>query len=301
MPVAASCACRRSPGWRSCRLAADSAWGESLRAEEVRYNRDVLPILAENCFACHGFDKARREAGLRLDSAAGATAVLDSGARAIAPGQPAESALIERIFTTDADERMPPEKAGKQLTAVATRNACGAGWSRGRTYEAHWAFIPPERVEPPAVAADHPIDRFILARLAQEAIEPAPPADRATLVRRLSFDLIGLPPSPLEVDAFVKRSAARRSTSGWSTACSAPSILANAGRGGGSTWRTMPTATAICRTSFGPRRGGIDNGWSTLSIAICRSTGSPSSSLPAICCPMLAIRKESPPVSCATR
>jgi len=182
--------------------AAISAQARPAAAQEVRYNRDVLPILAENCFACHGFDKARREAGLRLDSAAGATAVLDSGARAITPGQPAHSALVERIFSTDADQRMPPEKTGKQLTAVQQETL--RRWvEQGARYEPHWAFIPPERVELPAVAAEHPIDRFILARLAQEEIEPAAEADRATLARRLSFDLIGLPPSPLEVDSFL--------------------------------------------------------------------------------------------------
>ena len=172
-------------------------------AATVRYNRDVLPILAENCFACHGFDKAKRKAGLRLDSAAGATAELESGARAIVPGKAKESALIERIVTTDADDVMPPKKSGKQLTAVQ-KNTLRRWVEHGARYEPHWAFIPPQRVEPPDVAgADQPIDRFIRARLLQEKIAPSPEADRTTLIRRLSFDLTGLPPSPLEVDAFV--------------------------------------------------------------------------------------------------
>ncbi len=85
-------------------------------AQEVQYNRDVLPILAENCFHCHGFDQGKREAGLRLDSAEGASQELDSGERAIIPGKVAQSALVERIFTTDTDALMPPEDSGKQLT-----------------------------------------------------------------------------------------------------------------------------------------------------------------------------------------
>src|SRR5438445_5965957 len=96
--------------------AAISASSGPVAAQEARYNRDVLPILAENCFACHGFDKAKRKAGLRLDSAVGATAELESGARAIVPGKLTESALIERIFTADSDDLMPPKKTGRHLT-----------------------------------------------------------------------------------------------------------------------------------------------------------------------------------------
>ncbi len=179
--------------WASC---------QPLAAEELRYNRDVLPILAENCFACHGFDRARREAGLRLDSQAPATAVLESGARAIVPGHAEQSALVERVIATDPDLRMPPASTSKQLTA-AQIDTLRRWIGEGARYEVHWAFLPPVRTQPPAGAGEHPIDRFILARLAEEQIEPAPEADRATLVRRLSFDLIGLPPTPLEVDAFV--------------------------------------------------------------------------------------------------
>lgn len=178
-------------------------WMNSAIADEVRFNRDVLPILAENCFACHGFDKAKRKAGLRLDSEAGATAELESGSRAIVPGKVAESALIERIVTADDDDRMPPKKTGKQLTA--TQKETLQHWvEQGARYEPHWAFIPPQRVEPPVVeGAEHPIDRFVRARLAEEKIAPSAEADRATLIRRVTLDLTGLPPSPLEVDAFV--------------------------------------------------------------------------------------------------
>lgn len=142
--------------------------------EAVGYNRDVLPILADNCFQCHGFDKAQRKAGLRLDSAAGAMAVLESGERAITPGKVAESGLIERILTTDADDLMPPKKTGKRLTAEQKETL--RRWvEQGAKYEPHWAYIPPVRLELPSVPGSaHPVDRFIRARLAQENIALAP-------------------------------------------------------------------------------------------------------------------------------
>ncbi|MFO1482617.1 MAG: PSD1 and planctomycete cytochrome C domain-containing protein [Verrucomicrobiaceae bacterium] len=170
---------------------------------EARYNRDVLPILADNCFKCHGFDKAQRKAGLRLDQADGATAELESGARAVVPGKPDESALIGRIFTDEADDVMPPRKSGKVLTA-AQKVVLRQWITQGAKYESHWAYIPPQRTEPAMIAGvKHPVDRFIRARLAQEGIEPSAEADRTTLIRRVTLDLTGLPPSSLEVDAFV--------------------------------------------------------------------------------------------------
>jgi hypothetical protein len=186
--------------------AAWSAAGVAVSADDsgsVGYNRDVLPILADNCFACHGFDKAKRKAGLRLDSAAGGTAELESGARAIVPGDVVKSELIARIDTDDADDVMPPRKTGKRLTAA--QKATLHRWvEQGARYEPHWAFLPPVQVELPSIAgAEHPIDRLVRARLARENIAPAPEADRATLIRRVTLDLTGLPPSPLEVDAFV--------------------------------------------------------------------------------------------------
>lgn len=175
----------------------------SVFAQKVQYNRDVLPIFAEKCFACHGFDKAKREAGLRLDIEKGAVAVLESGERAITPGNLKQSALIERIFTTDDDLLMPPKESGIQLTQTQ-KNTLRRWVEQGAKYEVHWAFIPPQRTKPPTVAGnEHVIDRFVRARLKQEKIKPSPQADRATLIRRLSFDLTGLPPTPLEVDAFV--------------------------------------------------------------------------------------------------
>jgi len=171
--------------------------------DAVRYNRDVLPILADQCFACHGFDKAQRKAGLRLDKFEGATAELESGERAVVPGKVKDSALAERILTDDADDLMPPKKTGKHLTS-AQKEVLRRWIEQGAKYEPHWAYLPPVRVEAPLIAGvEHPVDRFIRARLAAENVKPSPEADRATLIRRVTLDLTGLPPSALEMDAFV--------------------------------------------------------------------------------------------------
>lgn len=172
-------------------------------ADTVRFNRDVLPILADQCFACHGFDNAKREAGLRLDSLAGSTLVLDSGTRAIVPGDLAASELWKRINSSDPDQLMPPPATGHSLTSEQKQTL--KSWiEQGARFEPHWAFVPPQHEDPPVVeGVNQPIDRFIRARLAAEGVAPAPAADRATLIRRVTLDLTGLPPTLLEVDAFV--------------------------------------------------------------------------------------------------
>jgi hypothetical protein len=170
-------------------------------ADEVDYNRDVRPILAEKCYPCHGPDKKARKAKLRLDDL---TAAVKSGA--ITPGKPADSELVERVFSDDPDERMPPKKSKTTLNArekelLRKWVAAGARTSR------HWAFVPPQQAPPPATRnaswPRNPIDHFILARLEKEKLKPAEEADRYTLVRRLYLDLVGLPPTPEEADAFV--------------------------------------------------------------------------------------------------
>src|ERR1051325_449534 len=172
-------------------------------AGEVRFNRDVLPILADHCHACHGPDKATRKAGLRLDQREAALALLESGPRAIVPGDAARSELWKRITHEDPDEVMPPLKKGKPLTPQQ-KEILRRWIEDGAPYEKHWALIPPGRAVPPVVkGAALPVDRFIRARLLVEKIAPSPEADRATLIRRVTLDLTGLPPSPLEVDAFV--------------------------------------------------------------------------------------------------
>ena len=164
------------------------------RAEsKVEFNRDVRAILADNCLACHGPDPKTRKADLRLDTRDGALAVLDLTT-------PAESDLLKRITTTDKTEQMPPPKSGKKLTPTQIETL--KAWvAQGAEYQGHWAFIAPKR---PAVPAGvHPIDHFVTARLAKEGLKLAPEADRATLIRRVTFDLTGLPPSPKEVDDFL--------------------------------------------------------------------------------------------------
>src|SRR6516225_12130382 len=188
-------------------LAAVVLGGASARAaDRVQYNRDVLPILSENCFACHGPDKAARKAGLRLDVREAAVK-----AEAFVPGKPDESALVERIGSDEPTQRMPPPKTQKKLTAK--EKATLKRWiAEGAEYQAHWSFIAPKRPALPAVKntkwVRNPIDRFILAELEKHGLEPAPEADRRTLARRLSLDLTGLPPSPAEVEAFVQDKAA---------------------------------------------------------------------------------------------
>lgn len=194
----------RQIGLVSCLLACLGL--ETRAADPVQYNRDVLPILAEHCFACHGFDKGNRKAGLRLDHAAGATAKLPSDAQAIVPGKPQESELVLRITSTDANEIMPPAATGKKLTA-AQQDVLQRWIAEGAKYDRHWAFIPPVASEPPTIEGSSlAIDRFVRAKLAAEQVTPSPQADRATLIRRVSLDLTGLPPTALEVDAFLNDS-----------------------------------------------------------------------------------------------
>ena len=176
---------------------------------KIDYNRDIRPILSENCFKCHGFDEKAREADRRLDTREGAIADSE-GVRAIVPGKLDESELHLRIRSHDRDEMMPPPKSGKKLTD-AQRDLLDRWILEGAAYAKHWAFEPPRTVAPPAVSdAAWPknfIDGYVLARLDREGLKPAPEADRATLIRRLSLDLIGLPPTIEETDAFLNDSS----------------------------------------------------------------------------------------------
>jgi hypothetical protein len=174
-------------------------------ARGLSYNRDIRPILAENCFACHGADSASRKAGLRLDHFENATNQLESGVAAIVPGQPEKSELVRRILATD-DDQMPPEKIHKVLKPE--QKALLKKWvAAGAEYEPHWAFVAPVKASLPAVKnsqwVKNSVDNFILARLEAEKLKPNNEADKRTLIRRVSLDLIGLPPTPTEVAAFV--------------------------------------------------------------------------------------------------
>ncbi|MEO7299066.1 MAG: DUF1553 domain-containing protein [Verrucomicrobiota bacterium] len=179
--------------------------------QTVEFNRDVRPIFTQNCFACHGADSASRKADLRLDRVENSTATRTNGLAPIAPGQPEKSELVRRIFTTDEDDLMPPPDSHKVLTA--TQKEILKRWiAQGAKYQEHWSLIAPTRAVFPKVKdggwVKNPIDHFILARLEQEKLKPAPEADRRTLARRVSLDLTGLPPTPEEVDAFVKDKSA---------------------------------------------------------------------------------------------
>jgi hypothetical protein len=178
-----------------------------LRADEgqVSFNRDVRPILTDNCFFCHGFDPKNRQGGRRLDSFEGATAERD-GVRAIVPGEPGKSELWRRINADDEDVKMPPPKSHKTVT-LAKKETLRRWIEQGAKYEAHWAFVAPVRAEPPSVKQEswprNAVDRFILARLEAEKLTPSREAAKETLIRRVSLDLTGLPPTPVEVDAFL--------------------------------------------------------------------------------------------------
>ncbi|MEW6158527.1 MAG: PSD1 and planctomycete cytochrome C domain-containing protein [Verrucomicrobiota bacterium] len=175
-------------------------------SSSIDFSRDVQPILSDNCYACHGPDSAKRKAGLRLDDPDSAKKVLKSGTRAIVPGDPVRSSLIERITSKDADELMPPEESGKTLTPAQV-DVLRRWIKEGAPWKKHWAFVPPESPAVPRVQLKrwprNPIDHFILARLEQEKLRPSNEADRATLIRRVTLDLTGLPPSVEEVNAFL--------------------------------------------------------------------------------------------------
>ncbi len=172
---------------------------------KLDYNRDVRPILAAKCFACHGADEKSRVAGLRLDVRADALKKLGDGKSAIVPGKPALSELVARIIKHGSG-MMPP--ADSQKTLNAEDKAILTRWvAEGAEYRLHWAFVKPVRPTVPAVNlkgwAKSPIDAFILARLEKEGLKPSPEADKYTLIRRLSLDLIGIPPTPDEIKEFV--------------------------------------------------------------------------------------------------
>ena len=173
---------------------------------KVDFNRDIRPILSDNCYKCHGPDAKQAKAGLRLDLPEVAAKPLKSGQTAVVPGQPRKSTLIQRITTRDRNEKMPPPETGKKLTAEQITLL--RRWvEQGAAWQPHWAFIKPEKTAPPEVPdqgfARNEIDRFIAAKLREKGLKPSPEADRVTLIRRLYFDLTGLPPQWEEVQAFV--------------------------------------------------------------------------------------------------
>lgn len=185
-------------------ISAEVCEGASKRTE-IEYNRDVRPILSENCFVCHGADSGSRKAKLRLDSFEEATVKKDGSDPVIVPGKPEQSEAVRRIFD-EGDDLMPPAESHKKLTAEQ-KDILKRWIGAGAKYEPHWSFIAPVKAPLPKVKnakwVRNPIDQFILARLEKEKLKPAPEADRRTLARRLSLDLTGLPPKPDEVETFV--------------------------------------------------------------------------------------------------
>ncbi|MCX6882183.1 MAG: DUF1549 domain-containing protein, partial [Verrucomicrobia bacterium] len=178
-----------------------------LPTNPVIFNRDIRPILADNCFACHGFDAKKRKGGFRLDEPEGAFSPNKDGHIAIQPGKPEKSELWKRITTMDPDELMPPAESHKKLTSEQ-KQLIKRWIAEGANYQKHWAFEPlvkpalPE-IRNPQSAIRNPIDAFVVARLAQEGLKFSPTADKATLIRRVTLDLTGLPPTAEEVSAFL--------------------------------------------------------------------------------------------------
>lgn len=208
-----------------------------LRGAPVDFSRDIQPILSENCYHCHGPDPKAREAGLRLDTHAGALAKTEDGIAVVAPGQPDASELITRIFSKDRDEVMPTPKSNRKLTD-AQKELLRRWVQEGAPWGEHWAFVAPKKSPVPTIAdrglriadwekrdaavgarlrarepdiarwSQNPIDQFVLDRLLAEGLTPSPEASPETLCRRIHLDLTGLPPTPSEVDAF-RQSAIR--------------------------------------------------------------------------------------------
>jgi hypothetical protein len=186
------------------------ACASSLHAASIDFNRDIRKILSDNCFKCHGPDEEERKGGkkgarLRLDTHEGA--IMNFGDRqAIVPGHPEKSELIKRIKTTDQDDLMPPANSGKTLSKADI--AALESWiQQGASYSQHWSYAKPVRPSLPAVKnkawPKNDVDFFIAAKLEREKLKPSPEADRAALIRRVSLDLTGLPPTPEEVHDFV--------------------------------------------------------------------------------------------------
>jgi hypothetical protein len=171
----------------------------------VEFNRDIRPILSDSCYLCHGPARSTRKANLRLDTESGMFADR-GGYRPVEPGHPERSELLKRVSSANDKERMPPAKSGRKLTPRQTELL--RRWvAQGARWQKHWSLTPPGRPPLPRVMdaawAQSPVDRFILARLEHEGLRPSPEAPRETLIRRVTLDLTGLPPTPAEVDAFL--------------------------------------------------------------------------------------------------
>ncbi len=247
----------------------------------LEYNRDIRPILADACFACHGVDGAARQADLRLDLR---QAAIDSGA--IEPGKPSESSMIDRILTTDPERIMPPPKSHKKLSD-AQKETLRKWVEQGADYQPHWSLIAPKKSEPPAVKnaqwVRNPIDQFILAQLEANGLSPAPEADLNTLARRAALDLTGLPPTPQQLAELRADQSPTAYENYVDRLLNAPEWGEHRGR----YW--LDYAGLLIRMAFTStitaRCGLIAIGSSVHSIATCPSINLRSSSWRVTCCP----------------
>ncbi len=209
------------------------------QAEPIEFNRHVRPILGDRCFRCHGPDAATRKADFRLD-------VREAAIENITNGE-----VLRRITSTDPDERMPPPKSGQKLSENEV-SALKTWIDAGAEFQPHWAFVAPVRPEAPRGEIDH----FVRENLALSGLQPGPEADRATLLRRVTLDLTGLPPSPEEMDAARDVRAGRRPLAGFPAIWRAPgALLAGCGALRGYArlfWR--PRAQPLALARLGHRR-----------------------------------------------
>ena len=273
-------------------------------AEPIDYGRDIQPILTKHCTSCHGAKKQR--SSLRLDSVRAARRGGNSGP-ALVPGKSDASRLIIAVTGGNDDVHAMPPK-GPRLSAsdvarlrawidggaVVPANETASGIALAPRGTKHWAFQPIRRLAEPKVKnaswCRNPIDRFILARLEKEGIAPSPEADRVTLLRRVTLDLTGLPPSPEEVDDFLSDKRPDAYERVVDRLAGQSRTTASAGAGTGSTWPATPTPTATASMRRAPS-GSTATGSSTPSTTTCRSISSSSSSWPATCCPSATVEQ----------
>jgi hypothetical protein len=250
---------RRRPAARRAlaALAGIVAGAGEATAAAVDFGREILPILANNCFHCRGPDERERKAGLRLDTEAGLRSAGKSGATAVVPGRSGESELFLRISSAHEDEAMPPRNAKEKLTPPQIELL--RRWSdEGARWGNFWAFDSSRRPAVPAVRVHAargrtPSDAFVRARLEREKLAPSPEADRRTLLRRLSLDLPGLPSAPADVEAFVNDARPDAYERPVEALLASPHIGERWG-GTGSTSRGSRTAPATSTTPCGPTR-----------------------------------------------
>lgn len=200
-----------SANWLLAAIMTLNCWGTLVAADQVvEFNRDIRPILSENCFSCHGPDEKARQGGLRLDQADGAQQKLPSGQIAVIPENVLESELFRRVSTTDPAQIMPPSDSGKQLTKSQV-DLLKRWIQQGGRYQKHWSFVPLNRPSLDALDAPSkahgPIDAFIQDRLKREGLKPSPEAEKEALIRRVTLDLTGVPPTPGDVDDYLEDAA----------------------------------------------------------------------------------------------